>query len=133
MWQVVPLRTSDHRSSGWLSALELPKVCAFCVYAHPRVSAGLVSSKTIPNDINAREGGSLTTGLPFPLCRPWSKMVPNCATPLFHHLTPLNFTTKTSLNFTPLQTLRGPHLGPPWATQIEPKSNPSRLLRPNFS
>ena len=41
---------------------------------------------------------------------------------LFHHLTPLNFTSQTSLNLTPLQTLLGPHLDPPWATQIDPRS-----------
>ena len=41
---------------------------------------------------------------------------------LFSSQLHLNFTSQNHLNITSLQTLRGPHLDPPWATQIDPKS-----------
>ena len=61
--------------------------------------------------------------LPFPLP---SALERNWGYPPFSHLfAPQlhpNFTSQNHLNLTPLQTLRGPHFDPPWATQIDPRS-----------
>ena len=44
----------------------------------------------------------------------------------------LNFTAQNHFTITPFLTLRGPHLDPPWASQIDLRSVPSRLLRCSF-
>ena len=71
---------------------------------------------------------------PYPYHRPWNEPVPT--PPSFFFSTP--YRTSTSLNLTPLNltqlnsilTLRGAHFGPPWATQIHPRSIQDR---PNSS